>query len=129
VTDVCVPISRLADCIIETKKDLDSRSFPSTIVGHVGDGNFHAVCLLDPNDAREFAEASEFSDRTVQRALAMGGTCTGEHGVGCGKIRYLRTEHGAALDVMRLIKTTLDPDNRMNPGKMIEMDVSTHTTR
>ena len=122
VTDVCVPISRLADCIVETKKDLDSCSFPSAIVGHVGDGNFHAVCLLDPNDSREFVEASEFSDRTVQRALAMGGTCTGEHGIGSGKIRYLRSEHGAALDVMRTIKMALDPDNRMNPGKMIEMD-------
>jgi D-lactate dehydrogenase (cytochrome) len=122
VTDVCVPISRLAECITQTKSDLACCSFPSTIVGHVGDGNFHALCVLDPDDVRQFEEAAEFADRTVKRALSMGGTCTGEHGIGYGKIRYLRAEHGDALDVMRTIKMTLDPDNRMNPGKVIDIE-------
>jgi D-lactate dehydrogenase (cytochrome) len=122
VTDVCVPLSRLADCITQTKNDLAARSFPSTIVGHVGDGNFHALCVLDPDDDRQFAEATEFADRTVQRALSMGGTCTGEHGIGYGKMRYLRPEHGDALDLMRTIKSALDPDNRMNPGKIIAIE-------
>jgi D-lactate dehydrogenase (cytochrome) len=120
-TDVCVPISRLADCIVETKDDLSHVSFPGTVVGHVGDGNFHVICLVDPRNPAELEDAAQFSNRTVERALRMGGTCTGEHGVGLGKMKYMQKEHGAALDVMRAIKHTLDPDNRMNPGKMLDM--------
>lgn len=121
VTDVCVPISRLAECITETKSDLAKVSFPATIVGHVGDGNFHVLCVLDPNQPAQRDEAMKFSERTVHRALKMGGTCTGEHGIGYGKMKYLRDEHGDALDVMRTIKKALDPDNRMNPGKIIDL--------
>ena len=117
-TDVCVPISRLADCIVETRADLDRVSFPATIVGHVGDGNFHVQCLLAPGQQEE---AEAFSDRLVKRAHSMGGTCTGEHGVGFGKMKYLETEHGNALEVMRTIKRALDPENRMNPGKVVEL--------
>ncbi len=118
-TDVCVPISRLADCIVDTRADLDTLSFPATIVGHVGDGNFHVQCMLGPDQA---AEAEAFAARLVERAQAMGGTCTGEHGVGLGKKKYLQAEHGEALDVMRALKRTLDPDNRMNPGKIFDLD-------
>jgi len=120
VTDVCVPISRLADCILETKKDNESASFPITLVGHVGDGNFHLGYVLDPNDESEIAQAHDLSERLVARALAMGGTCTGEHGVGYGKMKYLVEEHGPAMDVMRAVKFALDPDNRLNPGKIVD---------
>ena len=119
ITDACVPISRLAECISETKKDLLQASFPATIVGHVGDGNFHTLCVLDAGDAGQFEEARRFADRAVRRALEMGGTCTGEHGIGFGKLKYLLEEHGEALDIMRTIKLSLDPENRMNPGKVI----------
>jgi D-lactate dehydrogenase (cytochrome) len=118
-TDVCVPISRLADCILETKADHASASFPIALVGHAGDGNFHLVYVLDPASAAELDEAAALNERMVERALAMGGTCTGEHGVGYGKMKYLEAEHGPALDVMRALKRALDPDNRMNPGKMV----------
>jgi D-lactate dehydrogenase (cytochrome) len=121
-TDVCVPISRLAECITETKEDLAHVSFPATIVGHVGDGNFHVLCVIDPKNPAELDEANRFSERTVQRALRMAGTCTGEHGVGYGKIKYLAAEHGDAVEIMRTIKKALDPDNRMNPGKVVEVD-------
>ncbi len=121
VTDVCVPISRLAECITETKSDLAMVSFQATIVGHVGDGNFHVLCVLDPNDASQMDEGARFSERTVRRALEMGGTCTGEHGIGIGKMKFMREEHGNALEVMRSIKKALDPDNRMNPGKIVDM--------
>jgi len=117
-TDVCIPISRLAECIVETKRELADISFPATIVGHVGDGNFHVLCALDPDSATELAEAGEFVSRMVHRALAMGGTCTGEHGVGTGKMKYLEEEHGEGVNVMRTLKHALDPDNRMNPGKI-----------
>ncbi len=117
-TDVCVPISRLAECIVETRADLDSVNFLATIVGHVGDGNFHVQCMLAPD---EFDEAEAFAERLVERALAMGGTCTGEHGVGTGKMKYLQAEHGAGLEVMRTIKRALDPENRMNPGKVVDL--------
>ena len=119
ITDVCVPISRLAECITETKKDLLRASFPATIVGHVGDGNFHTLCVLDAGDTGQFEEARRFADHAVRRALEMGGTCTGEHGIGFGKLKYLQEEHGEALDIMRAIKMSLDPENRMNPGKVI----------
>jgi D-lactate dehydrogenase (cytochrome) len=121
VTDVCVPLSRLAECITQTKSDLAKASFQATIVGHVGDGNFHVLCVLDPNDPSQMDEGARFSERTVQRALEMGGTCTGEHGIGVGKMKFMRQEHGDALDVMRAIKKALDPDNRMNPGKIVDM--------
>ena len=121
-TDVCVPISRLAECITETRADLAQCSFPATIVGHVGDGNFHVLCVMDPKNPAEVEEVSRFSERTVQRALRMEGTCTGEHGVGLGKKRYLIDEHGPGVEVMRTIKRALDPDNRMNPGKVLEME-------
>ena len=118
-TDVCVPISRLAECIVTTRLELDATSFPSTMVGHVGDGNFHVLCMYD---AAETAQVEAFSTRLVERAQSMGGTCTGEHGVGLGKKKYLVAEHGDALDVMRALKRTLDPENRMNPGKMFDCD-------
>lgn len=121
-TDVCVPISRLAECIVETKKDLADVSFPATIVGHVGDGNFHVLCVIDPTNRAELEEAQRFSRRLVERALQMSGTSTGEHGIGIGKMKYLEAEHGASVDVMRTIKRALDPDNRMNPGKVIDVD-------
>ena len=123
ITDVCVPISRLAECITEAKSDLADVSFPATIVGHIGDGNFHVLCVLDPKNPSQREEASRFSERAVQRALRMSGTCTGEHGIGYGKMKYLQEEHGEALEVMRTIKKALDPDNRMNPGKIVEISV------
>ncbi|MFN4088607.1 MAG: FAD-binding oxidoreductase [Alphaproteobacteria bacterium] len=120
-TDVCVPISRLAECILETQADTRDAPFPVPLVGHVGDGNFHLVYVIDPNDADEMRIAGEINDRMVRRALAMGGTCTGEHGVGCGKIGYLEREHGAeAMAVMRAIKRALDPQGLLNPGKVVE---------
>jgi D-lactate dehydrogenase (cytochrome) len=118
-TDVCVPISRLAECIVATRADVDAASFPAVMVGHVGDGNFHVQCLLD---ADQLAESAAFAERLVQRAQAMGGTCTGEHGVGSGKKKYLQAEHGEGLEVMRTLKRALDPGNRMNPGKVLDMD-------
>jgi len=118
-TDVCVPISRLAECIVATRADLDRLSFSATIVGHVGDGNFHVLCLLG---AEQNEEGDAFAHRLVERAHAMGGTCTGEHGVGYGKKKYLLAEHGDALDTMRALKRTLDPENRMNPGKIVDLD-------
>ncbi len=120
-TDVCVPISRLAECIEETQKDLAASTVLAPLVGHVGDGNFHLVFLIDPDDAAELAEAKRLNERMVMRALAMGGTCTGEHGVGYGKIDFLQAEHGEAISVMRAIKRALDPDNLMNPGKVVRV--------
>jgi D-lactate dehydrogenase (cytochrome) len=119
-TDVCVPISRLAECVLETKRDHEQAPFPICLVGHAGDGNFHVMYLLDPDSPAELREARRLNDRMVARALEMGGTCTGEHGVGYGKMKYLEAEHGTGLDLMRTIKRALDPDNRMNPGKVVE---------
>lgn len=121
-TDVCVPVSRLAECMVDTRRDLAEVSFPATIVGHVGDGNFHVLCVVDPKIGAELEEVGRFSERIVGRALRMGGTCTGEHGVGSGKKKHLVDEHGPALDVMRTIKRALDPDNRMNPGKVLDVE-------
>ncbi len=118
-TDVCVPISRLAECILETRKDIDASGVLAPIVGHVGDGNFHLTFLLDPEKPEEMERAEGVNERMVMRALAMGGTCTGEHGVGTGKMRFLQAEHGEALTVMRQLKIALDPDNIMNPGKIL----------
>jgi D-lactate dehydrogenase (cytochrome) len=117
-TDVCVPISRLAECINQTRKDIDRSGLVAPIVGHVGDGNFHVVIVLDTNDLEEIQRANEFNDRLIGRALAMGGTCTGEHGIGLGKREHLLIEHGGAVEVMASIKQTLDPKNLMNPGKI-----------
>jgi D-lactate dehydrogenase (cytochrome) len=122
-TDVCVPISRLAECIIETKKDNAASFLVSTIVGHVGDGNFHVIYLIDPDNPNELAEAQRLNASMVARAQAMDGTCTGEHGVGLGKMQYLVAEHGeAAVDVMQTIKRALDPLNLLNPGKILRID-------
>jgi len=118
-TDVCVPISRLAECIADTRDDLAASDLLATMVGHVGDGNFHVIFLLDPDKPEEFDEARRVNERMVMRALAMEGTCTGEHGIGSGKINYLAKEHGAAADVMRTLKRALDPANLMNPGKVL----------
>jgi D-lactate dehydrogenase (cytochrome) len=120
-TDVCVPISRLADCIVETQKDLEGSFLPAPIVGHVGDGNFHLCFVLDMNDPKEVAEANRLNDRLVARALAMDGTCTGEHGIGYGKIDFLTAEHGEAVSLMRMVKKALDPDDIMNPGKIVRV--------
>jgi D-lactate dehydrogenase (cytochrome) len=120
-TDVCVPISRLAECIIETKRDLSQSPIPYALVGHVGDGNFHLVFMIDPNRPEEVAEASRLNDRMVTRALAMEGTCTGEHGIGYGKMDFLIAEHGEAVEVMRTIKKALDPDDILNPGKIVRV--------
>jgi len=120
-TDVCVPISRLADCIAETKRDLAQSNIPSALAGHVGDGNFHLIFMIDPHAPEEIAEASRLNERMVARAIAMEGTCTGEHGIGYGKMEFLLSEHGAAVSVMQGIKRALDPDNLMNPGKIFHL--------
>ncbi len=119
-TDVCVPISRLAECIAETKRDIEASGLFAPIVGHVGDGNFHVLPLFDPNDAAEIDKVKAFVGRLVERALAMEGTASGEHGVGTGKMKYLEAEHGRpALDAMSAIKQALDPQGIMNPGKIV----------
>lgn len=118
-TDVCVPISRLADCILETERDLAASPLVAPLVGHVGDGNFHLIFLVDPDDPAEVREAERLHERLVARALRMEGTCTGEHGVGLGKSRFLRAEHGEALEVMRAVKRALDPRGLLNPGKIL----------
>ena len=118
-TDVCVPISRLAECVTQSQRDLKESRLVAPIVGHVGDGNFHMLLLIDHNDAGEVDRAKAFLERLVDRALAMDGTCTGEHGIGQGKMQYMPAEHGEpALDVMRAIKRALDPLDIMNPGKI-----------
>jgi D-lactate dehydrogenase (cytochrome) len=118
-TDVCVPISRLTECIVETEKDIAMASMPIPLFGHVGDGNFHCMVLIDPEREQDLAEAKAFNERLVKRALDMEGTCTGEHGVGYGKREWLNEEHGEAVDLMRTIKHAFDPENLMNPGKML----------
>lgn len=118
-TDVCVPVSRLAECILETRKDVDDSNVLAPIVGHVGDGNFHLCIVYDPDDTDEAARVHALNERLVLRAIAMDGTCTGEHGVGAGKREFLVAEHGEAVSVMRMLKTALDPQNIMNPGKIL----------
>jgi D-lactate dehydrogenase (cytochrome) len=121
-TDVCVPISRLAECVDATKHDIVESGLIAPIVGHVGDGNFHVQPLVDMDNPAEIAACEAFIDRLVRRALAMEGTCTGEHGVGQKKMKYLEIEHGpAALDLMRVLKRAIDPHNIMNPGKIIAL--------
>lgn len=117
-TDVCVPISRLADCIAETEADIAATGLVAPIIGHVGDGNFHVLVLMDMSDPSEIERAESFVQRLNARAIGMEGTCTGEHGIGQGKMAFLEREHGAGVAVMRAIKAALDPLNIMNPGKM-----------
>ncbi len=121
VTDVCVPISRLAACIADTVADHDKASIMAPVAGHVGDGNFHVAYLIDPNNEAEIAEAAKLHERLVARAIAMDGTCTGEHGVGYGKIDFLNAELGEGVSIMRAIKQAIDPDNIMNPGKIVRL--------
>ncbi len=119
-TDVCVPISRLADCIAATLDDLEQSGLMAPLLGHVGDGNFHMLVLVNPDDAAAVEKARSFAQRLAERAIAMDGTCTGEHGIGLGKKKYMALEHGeGALAIMRAIKQAIDPDNLMNPGKTL----------
>lgn len=118
-TDVCVPISRLAECVAETAKDIADCGLTAPMVGHVGDGNFHVLVLVDVDDPEEVRTVEGFVERLNWRAIEMEGTCTGEHGVGQGKMKYLAREHGAGLSVMKTLKKALDPDNIMNPGKVV----------
>jgi len=117
-TDVAVPISRLAECIEATRREIVAAGMLAPILGHIGDGNFHVLFVLDEKEPEEIAVAKQLNQSLLERALAMGGTCTGEHGVGLGKINALRQQHGAGVDVMRAIKTALDPNGIMNPGKI-----------
>ena len=118
-TDVCVPISALADNLLATKADIEANGLLAPIVGHVGDGNFHVSFIIDPDDPAEYGPAKAVNQRMIRRALASGGTCTGEHGIGFAKLGYLKEEHGEAVELMRAIKHALDPHNLMNPGKVI----------
>lgn len=118
-TDVCVPISQLAEQIREAQKDLAASDLYAPLVGHVGDGNFHLCYILDPDDADEFARAEAHYERMITRALNVGGTCTGEHGIGAGKRDFLRREHPEGIDVMQAIKIALDPTYTLNPGKVV----------
>jgi D-lactate dehydrogenase (cytochrome) len=121
-SDVCVPISRLAECVTATQQDALDSKFIAPVVGHVGDGNFHLLLMIDLNDAGEIKRAEALLERLVERALAMDGTCTGEHGIGQGKMKYLKAEHGEpALDAMRAIKRALDPLDIMNPDKIFSL--------
>jgi D-lactate dehydrogenase (cytochrome) len=121
-TDVCVPISRLAQCVAETQRDIADSDLVAPIVGHVGDGNFHLTLLVNMSDPAEVARARQFNERLIERALALDGTCTGEHGVGQGKMKYLQAEHGAvAIEAMRAVKRALDPLDIMNPGKIVAL--------
>ncbi|HKL69228.1 FAD-binding oxidoreductase [Salibaculum sp.] len=122
VTDVCVPISALAEAVAETQADIAAAPIPAPILGHVGDGNFHAILLMDPGDPAERAASEELSRRMAERALRLGGTVTGEHGIGMGKLGYMAAEHGAGWDVMGAVKQALDPQGLLNPGKMLRQD-------
>ena len=117
-TDVCVPISRLAECVEETRHDIEKTGLIAPIVGHVGDGNFHTLPIAMPDDDATWARIKAFSERLSERAIAMGGTCTGEHGIGQGKVDYLRQEMGPAVDVMMAVKQALDPNDILNPSKL-----------
>lgn len=121
-TDACVPISRLAECISETIADVEELGLVCPIIGHVGDGNFHATPLIMMDDPDEVARAEDMIERLNMRTIAMEGTCTGEHGIGQGKRRFLQLEHGTGVDVMAAIKRSIDPDNIMNPGKVVRLD-------
>lgn len=118
-SDVCVPVSELAGCIRYTRELLETCSIPTTIVGHVGDGNYHVLFAIDPSSQQELAETAAINKKLVHYAINVGGTCTGEHGVGVGKMAYMREEHGAAVELMARLKQAIDPQNIMNPGKII----------
>ncbi|MCT4559573.1 MAG: FAD-binding protein [Pelagimonas sp.] len=122
VTDICVPISRLAQAVEETQYDIAASSITGPILGHVGDGNFHTILLVDPDQPAEMEEAKRLSDLMAHRALRLGGTCTGEHGVGMGKLGFMAAEHGAGWDIMGDIKKALDPKGLMNPGKLVPQE-------
>jgi D-lactate dehydrogenase (cytochrome) len=121
-SDVCVPVSQLSECIVYTRGLLENCSVPAAILGHVGDGNYHVVFAIDPANAAEMDEVGLINKKMVKKAISVGGTCTGEHGVGTGKIAYMREEHGAAVDLMTVIKNAIDPLGIMNPGKMLPQD-------
>ncbi|MFE5278753.1 FAD-binding oxidoreductase, partial [Bacillus cereus] len=121
VTDVCLPISELSDAINHARRELDSLGLSGGIVGHVGDGNYHVLLMIDMNNLEEKERADQFNERIVLYALERGGTCTGEHGVGIGKQKYQQREHGQALLVMEKIKQALDPDNLFNPNKILKI--------
>ncbi|TNE62212.1 MAG: FAD-binding protein [Alphaproteobacteria bacterium] len=121
-TDVCVPISRLGDCILETRADFDAAGIFGTMVGHVGDGNFHTIIAADPHDPVEMQRAEDLKEKMAHRAIEMGGTVTGEHGIGSGKRKFLEAERGASLALMRQVKAALDPFGIMNPGKVVMTD-------
>jgi D-lactate dehydrogenase (cytochrome) len=120
-TDACVPISRLADCILETRAEVEKSGLTAPIVGHVGDGNFHLIVLFDPSDASQRERAETLARNVSSRAIAMGGTCTGEHGIGWHKLDALVQEHGEGVELMRAVKRALDPRNIMNPGKTVPL--------
>ena len=122
VTDICVPISKLGKAVLETATDIKQSQIDGPILGHVGDGNFHAILLVDPDSSSDMEEALSLSDRMVERALSHGGTATGEHGVGIGKLKFMDKEHGLGWDVMGEIKRSLDPLNIMNPGKLVRQN-------
>lgn len=119
-TDVCVPVSALPDAIRHAREVVESAGVAGAILGHVGDGNYHTIFMVDPADTAEVARAETINAEIVRYALALDGTCTGEHGIGLGKLGYLREERGAAVDVMRAIKRTLDPHGILNPGKVVD---------
>ncbi len=121
-TDICVPISKLAQAVTETQADIEASNLEGPILGHVGDGNFHAILLIDPDDPKELKMAKALSDAMVERALSLGGTVTGEHGVGMGKMKYMPQEHGDAWNVMADIKRSFDPQNILNPGKLVQVN-------
>ncbi len=121
VTDVCVPISRLAECIEETRQEIEASGLYAPIIGHVGDGNFHSTNFSDPDDQEMLDKALELDRNMVRRAQEMGGTCTGEHGIGLGKLKHMRNEHGdGAVDTMKTLKLAMDPNNILNPGKIVD---------
>ncbi|MFT7522386.1 MAG: D-lactate dehydrogenase (cytochrome), partial [Candidatus Paceibacteria bacterium] len=122
VTDLCVPISKLAEAVQETRKDIAASGIPGPIMGHVGDGNFHAILLIEPGNQAEKKTALELSQRMNERALALGGTITGEHGVGIGKLDYMNAEHGLGWQIMGDLKRALDPRGIMNPGKVVRLN-------
>lgn len=118
-SDVCVPVSELGNCILHAREILKGCQVPAAILGHVGDGNFHVVFAVDPGNAEELAEVARLNKKMVHKAISVGGTCTGEHGVGTGKMAYLREEHGDAVDLMALLKHAVDPKGILNPGKIV----------
>ncbi|TYB82905.1 FAD-binding oxidoreductase [Maritimibacter fusiformis] len=122
ITDICVPISRLAQAVEDTRADIEAASIPGPILGHVGDGNFHAILLVDPDSPADLAEARRLSARMATRALDLGGTVTGEHGIGIGKLDYMAKQHGEGWAVMAAIKQALDPNGILNPGKMVRVN-------